>query len=206
MPHLDWATMTSPVPKVPPVSTRCRALTVRTPDGEVICSFTSSVPAPATLIRAEPDTCTSIPLTISVATLVDPVVEVGVAAHWLWTVVAVTKPPATMALATSAELLTEIPEPEPPPWVLTVRPLAVSRNGTETLKSDFVRGPPPPAGRVTEGVPGELIVRPKELAATCSPKAPPTSARTLLLTVDVLLARLGSGSLAFPLAVSVMVP
>src|SRR5882724_8582404 len=110
------------------------------------------------------------------------------------------------AVATSAELLTKMPEPEPPPWVLTVRPLAVSRNGTETLASDFVKGPPPPAGSVTEGDGGELIVRPNELAATCSPKAPPTSARTLLLTVDVLLARLGSGSLAFTPAALEMVP
>jgi len=139
------------------------------------------------------------------ATLADPLVEDSFAEHWLWTVSAVTPPIMMFALATSAELSTDIAEPEPP-WVLTLRLSKLRTPGMPTVASEPVKGPPPPGGSVTEGMGGELTVSPSMLKLSCSPIAPPASATTLLVAVEMLFAGLGSGSLAFTVAALEMVP
>src|SRR2546421_5735496 len=90
MPQRDWATTMSPVP-IRPFSTRCIAFTVRTPDGDVVCSLRKRVPTPAMSIRP-PVALTAFPLIMRPANLEDPLVEDSFAEHWLWTVSAVTPP------------------------------------------------------------------------------------------------------------------
>jgi hypothetical protein len=139
------------------------------------------------------------------ATFDDPPVEDSFAEHWLWTVSAVTPPIMMLALATSAELSTDIADPEPP-WVLTLSVSKLRTPGMPTVASEPANGPPPPDGSVTDGVGDELTVSPWTVKLSCSPRALPASPTNLLVNVDELLAGLGSGSLAFTLAAFEMVP
>src|SRR3982074_2478675 len=109
MPQRDWATTMSPVPTLP-FSTRCIALTVRSPDGETVCSLRMRLPTLGMSIRP-PVALTAFPLTVRPAILEDPLAEDGFAEHWLWTVCAVTPPLTMFALAAAAGLSTGLPEP-----------------------------------------------------------------------------------------------